>query len=66
MIREIPSLLAGAGVLMLFGLVVTGARSPQEADVLLPSAYEATAIHVESGRKAPTPATSQDLAYNNR
>lgn len=64
MIREIPSLLAGAGVLMLFGLVVTGARSPQEADMLMPSAYESTAIQVESGKQPAPPAPA--LAYNNR
>lgn len=64
MIREIPSLLAGAGVLMLFGLVITGASSPQEADVLMPAASEATAIHVESGRKPASSAPA--LAYTHR
>lgn len=61
MIRELPSLLAGTGALLLFGAVLTGARSPAEADVLMPSAAEASAIHVKSHHPAPeTPA----LAYN--
>ncbi|MDB6132550.1 MAG: hypothetical protein JWM59_4123, partial [Verrucomicrobiales bacterium] len=39
-------------------------RSPQEADMLMPSAYGSTAIHVESGKEPAHPAPA--LAYNNR
>ena len=61
MIRELPSLLAGIGAMLLFGAVLTGARSPAEADMLMPSAAEASAIHVKP-QQSPSPATT--LAYN--
>lgn len=46
MIRELPSFLAGCGALLLFGIVLTGARNPQEADHLQPGRMEASAITV--------------------
>lgn len=68
MIRDLPSLLAGTGALLLFGIILTGARSPEEADVLLPSASSATAsaIHVKPQKQIPIMAGKQQetLAFN--
>lgn len=61
MIRELPSFLAGIGALLLFGAVLTGARSPAEADQLNPSAAEASAIHVKAHHPA---APAPSLAFN--
>lgn len=66
MIREIPSLLAGTGALLLFGIILTGARSPEEADKLLPSASTtASAIHVKPQHAPQLVAKQQEtLAFN--
>lgn len=66
MIREIPSLLAGTGALLLFGIILTGARSPEEADELLPSSSTtASAIHVKPQLTPQLTAKQQEtLAFN--
>jgi hypothetical protein len=64
MIRELPSLLAGTGALMLFGLILTGARSPEEADTLLPSASSASAVHVKPQASSLAAKQQDTLAFN--
>lgn len=70
MIRELPSLLAGCGALLLFGVVLTGARSPQDAEQMYFGRMEASAISVPDHTfyEGPLPGqSSQDassLAWN--